>query len=74
MQVETLNTISKCYKVPSEKIGFINMIIDSYEGMACLRTLDEKLGYVELWISPFFEKEVEKIIEDLKKDILIERI
>ncbi len=72
--MEKIDIIFKCYKVPPSEIGFISSIIDSYEGMANLRTLDEERGYVELWISPFFEKEIDNIIESLKKDILIEKI
>ncbi|MBI5206582.1 MAG: DUF4911 domain-containing protein [Candidatus Firestonebacteria bacterium] len=69
-----INTITKCYKVPKDEICFINSILDSYEGMATLRTLDQNKGYIELWISPFFENEVENILLDLRKEIPIQLI
>ncbi|MBI5417873.1 DUF4911 domain-containing protein [Candidatus Poribacteria bacterium] len=72
--MEKVDTIIKCYKVPKEHIGFISAIIDSYEGMGGLRTLDEAEGYIEIWISPYYEKEMDDIINDLRKDIIIQAV
>lgn len=39
----------EAWVVPSE-IGFLNALIEEYEGMAMMRTLDRKEGHIKLWV------------------------
>jgi hypothetical protein len=32
------------------QIGFINALVEEYEGMAVMRTLDRKTGHVKFWV------------------------
>ena len=58
-------------QVDTSNIGIINCILDSYDGIALLRTLDEKKGIVCFHVSPYFEKEFKKLVADLKKSYKI---
>ncbi len=39
----------EAWVVPSE-IGFLNALIEEYEGMAMMRTLDRKEGHLKFWV------------------------
>ena len=42
--------------------------------MAMMRTLDPQKGLVVLHVAPGCEKEVDMIIDDLRKEVQIERV
>lgn len=67
-----LKTIRKKYRVDSSKICFIKFILEAYEGMAQLTTLNPRLGLIEIFMAPGCAEDVEKIILDLKQQMLIE--
>jgi hypothetical protein len=58
-------------KVPPKEIGFINSIIEGYEGIGIVRTHDERRGIVEFWILPEHITVFERVVDDLRKDIPI---
>ena len=65
-------SIKKYYRVDRRKIAFLRFIFEGYDGLAVLTTLDPRQGQVFLSIAPGCEKEVEIVLEDLKKDMLIQ--
>jgi len=67
-----LKTIKKYYRVDHREICFIKFILEAYDGIAVLTTLDSGLGIVEINIAPGCEKDVESVLQDLKNDIMIE--
>ncbi|MFH1625628.1 MAG: DUF4911 domain-containing protein [Pseudomonadota bacterium] len=50
-----MDTIQKYFKVERKNIAFLKFILEAYEGMAVMRTLDAQEGVVELMIAPNFE-------------------
>ncbi len=69
-----LQTVSKKFRVDTSQISFLKFILEAYEGMAQLTTLDPGLGLVEIYVAPGCMKDFENIIMDLKKQMLIEVI
>ena len=67
-----METIQKYYRIDRSEISFLKFVIEAYEGTAMLRTVDPQAGIVALHISPGCEAEVDMILNDLKKEILIE--
>jgi hypothetical protein len=67
-----LQTIIKKYRVDTSRICFIKFILESYEGIAQLTTLNSKLGLIEIYVAPGCLEEVDKIINDLRQQMLIE--
>ncbi|WP_321328818.1 DUF4911 domain-containing protein [uncultured Ilyobacter sp.] len=53
--------------VDSEKkhIDFINKIIEAYEGIGVVRTLDASLGLIKIICTDDFKDFVRKVLEDL---------
>jgi hypothetical protein len=64
-----MDTITYRAVIDKTQIGFLNSIIDSYEGIAVVRTMDAPSGIVELWISPPFEDLVNQVINDIAEEI-----
>ena len=57
-----------------KEIAFIKFIFEAYDGIAGLRTTDPAKGIIKLHIAPGSEEQVDRILQDLKKDILIQRL
>ncbi len=69
-----METIKKYFRVDRCDISFIKFIIEAYDGLAVMTTVDRGRGVVELNIAPGCENEVDLILQDLKKDLLIEPV
>lgn len=69
-----MDTQSRYLRINPKDIAYFKFIIESYEGMAVVRTLDPKEAVVELMVAPGWEKDLEKVIEGLQKEIPIEEV
>jgi len=64
-----LETIQKYFKVDKKNIAFLKFVLEAYDGMAVIRTLDPREGVIELMIAPDFEKDVEEILYSLRDEV-----
>ena len=69
-----MDTQSRYFRIHRKDIAYFKFIIESYEGMAVVRTQDRFEAVVELMIAPGWEKDVDEVLEGLRKEIPIERI
>ncbi len=69
-----MKTIIQYYRVDRRQIAFIKFIFEAYDGIAGIRTTDPARGIIKLHIAPGCTEQVEQILQDLKKDILIRRL
>lgn len=69
-----LETINKYYRVDRREICFLRFIFEAYDGIAMLTTIDSGSGSVVFHISPGCEEDVEMVLRDLKKEIMIEPV
>ncbi len=67
-----MNTIRRMFRVDRKEIAFLKFIIEAYDGIAVMRTLDAAAGRVMLSIAPGRQAEVDMILRDLGRDMLIE--
>ena len=67
-----MDTQSKYFRLHRKDIAYFKFIIESYEGMAVVRTRDPREAIVELMVAPGWEKDVDEVIEGLRKEITIE--
>lgn|GEM_PF-1673359 len=56
-------------RVNPAHIGYINSIVESYEGIGQVRTLDNKLGIIVFWIMPDHEPAVRGLLEEFQRDL-----
>lgn len=66
-------TIKQHYRVDRREIAFIRFIVEAYDGLAIVTTLDPATGLIEFQIAPGCEQDVEAILEDLRRNIMMER-
>jgi len=67
-----LESIKKYYRVDRREISFLRFIFEAYDGLATLTTIDPDSGIVVFCISPGCEEDVRMILQDLKRNIMIE--
>jgi len=68
----SIETIKRYYRVDRREIAFLRFIFEAYDGIAVLETLEPKAGIVVFHIAPDCERDVDAILQDLKKEIVIE--
>ena len=69
-----METIKRYYRVDRRQIAFIKFVFEAYDGIAGMRTINPTKGVIKLHIAPGCETQVNRILQDLKKEILIQRI
>jgi hypothetical protein len=74
LDLRSMDTHSLYFRVRREDIAYLKFILESYEGMALLRTTDPNEAVVELMVAPGWEKDVEEVIDGLRREIPIEPI
>ena len=69
-----MDTVSKYYRLHRKDIAYFKFIIESYDGMAVVRTKDPYEAIVELMVAPGWERDLDKVLEGLGKEITIETL
>ena len=69
-----MNTHSSYFRLRREDIAYFKFIIESYEGMAIVRTKDPHEAIVELMVAPGWEKDLEEVLQGLLGEMPIEPI
>ena len=61
-------------RIDRKEICFVKNILEAYDGVALMTTLDADRGIVRLSVAPGRGRELKAILDDLKRHILIEAI
>ena len=69
-----MDTHSRYFRIRREDIAYFKFIIESYEGMAVVRTKDPHEAIVELMIAPGWERDVDLVLEGLRQEMPIQPI
>lgn len=64
----TTQTRKLILSIEKSEICYLQWIIESYDGMAIMRTLDPMNGTVEISIAPGCTEEIVSLIDYLKED------
>jgi hypothetical protein len=67
-------TVRRYYRIDRRQIHFLKFILEGYDGVAVLRTIDPQKGLVVLQIGPGCQSIVDMIIYDLQRHIRIEPV
>lgn len=65
-------TTKKYYRIDRREIAYLRFILEAYDGIAVVSTLDSGAGLVVVQIAPGCEQDVETILQDLKHHIMLE--
>lgn len=63
-----MQTVKKTYKVDRSSISYIRWIIESYDGMAIVSTVNPLEAVIELKIAPGCEATINELIHSLRVD------
>ena len=70
--MDTSETTKKYFRVDRKDIAYLRFIFEAYDGVAVVRTIDPDAGVIVLHIPPGCEADVERILQNLKEDMIIE--
>jgi hypothetical protein len=66
--------IKKWFKLKRKDIALVQLIIEGYEGMATVTTIDPHAAIIQISIMPDFIQDMINVIEDLKNEYYLEEI
>ena len=69
-----MKSSTKYYQIERSQIAFFKFILEAYEGIAVLSTVDSFRGVVVLRIPPGCESETEMLVNVLEREIMIEPV
>lgn len=69
-----VETTKQYYRVDRKQISYLKFILEAYEGLAVLTTINAEKGIVVIQMAPGCEADAEMILHDLKKSVMIEKI
>lgn len=72
LPIAPVKPLRKYFRIDRKQIAYLKFILEGYDGMAVLSTLDPEAGVVMLDIGPGCEADVNLIIDDLGREIRIE--
>jgi len=67
-----METVRRYLRVDRRKIAFLRFILEGYDGIALMETLDAKKGAVVLYIAPGCEPDVDFVVNEMRRQVLIE--
>jgi len=67
-----LEITKRYYRVDRKNISFLKFIFEAYDGIAVITTVDRPEGIVMFRIPPGCENDVEMVLQDLGKNMMIE--
>jgi len=69
-----LRTVTTYYRVDRKEISYLKFIVEAYDGIAVVTTIDPVEGVIALRVAPGCEGTAERLIKDLGKELMIERV
>lgn len=67
-------TVKRYYRVDRREIAYLRFIFEAYDGLAVIETLDPEAGVIVFHIAPGCEHDVEMVLLDLNKHIMMKTI
>ena len=63
------DTIQEIYRINRKDISTLKFLLESYEGIAVSRTIDDRIALVELMIAPGFYSTFQELIKDASDEM-----
>ena len=63
-----METVRRIFRVDRQEINYLRVTVESYDGMAVVRTLDPKAALIEVRISPGCESFVSDLLDYLARE------
>lgn len=66
--------LCRYFRVNRRDIVFLKFILEAYEGMNVMSTVDNESGIIRILIMPGFEQEMEGLLADLAGQVVMEPV
>ncbi|MBW1797120.1 MAG: DUF4911 domain-containing protein [Deltaproteobacteria bacterium] len=63
-----MQTIKRVFRVNRRDISYLRWTIESYDGMAVVRTINPHAAFIEIMISPGCEDQVLELLDSLREE------
>ena len=60
-----MRSLQKTYQVDRRHIAFVKFILEAYDGIAVMTTVDPRAGIISLAVPPDFESETDRLMSEL---------
>lgn len=68
------DTVSVVVKVPPREIAYFNFLLESYEGLASVSTIDPREGILELHVPPELLDDLGEFLKGLKGEMPLQKL
>ncbi len=72
--VDSDSMICRYFKVAHRDMVFLKFILEAYEGMNVMSTVDNKVGIIRIAIMPGFVDDMDALLADLGKRVTMEPV
>lgn len=69
-----MDTISILLQIPPREIAYLTFILESYEGVAIMKTIDPREGIIELMVPSHYQEEIREILQDIAREFPIKEV
>jgi len=69
-----MKSAERHYRVDKQQIGYLRFILEGYEGIASLTTVDPMMGQILLRVPPGCDAEVDMLLADLAGEVYLETV
>ncbi len=67
-----METTKRYFRVDRRQIAYLRFIFEAYDGIAVVKTVDAQKGIIALNVAPGCDDDVDYVLQDLEKEIMIE--
>jgi hypothetical protein len=71
---ESIRSIKLLYQIDRKSVCVLKFLIEAYDGIAQLKTIDPYVAVVELNVAPGCESVVGQLLESLTRELSVRRI
>ena len=64
--------VKRVYRTPRQHIAYLRFVLESYDGLAFIRTLDNRLALVEIAYPPSRRLDAEALLTSLGRELSLE--
>lgn len=64
--------VKKVYRTPRQQIAYLRFVLESYDGLAFIRTLDSRQALVEIAYPPSRRVDAEALLRSLAAELPLE--
>jgi hypothetical protein len=69
-----MKTTHRYFRVDRREIAFLRFIFEAYDGIVVVKTVDAQKGIILLYMAPGCEQDVDYVLQDLEKQMVIEHL